>query len=230
MSLITGIGTAIGIGGTVFEGVKQLGGIFGFGSEQNIAKSLSRELGCTIPQAQAEAARGFVAKGINPCTMGPLTPQQRAARPEAPKAPIPVFDQPVTPPGGNGMAITTMGFGGGLGATGGAIIRRAGQALGGVIRTQTGRISSIVLPSGQRFTRKNAAALIRRFGPDIAAAALGITLVQAAEILLTQQKTRRRRGITAAQVRNARRTACMVSRLARDLGVKPAPARRSTCR
>jgi len=102
----------------------------------------------------------------------------------------------------------------------------------GLIRTTTGRVSGIVLASGQRFSRKEAAALIRRVGFEAAAIALGIGVIEAAEILLADSKSRRRgRGITAAQVRNARRTTCMVSRLARDLGVKAAPVRRkTTCR
>lgn len=221
-AVLSGIGKATAVGGVVFEGVRQLGGLFGFGSEQNIARNLSRELGCTIPQDQAAAARSFVAKGVNPCTMQPLTPQVAALRPEAPKAPKPVI---TVPPGGNGAMSVQAGIMGG-----GQLVRRGTTALAGVLRTTTGRISSIVLPSGAKFTRKRAAALIRRFGPEVAAAALGIGIIEAAEILLTESKTRRRRGITAAQVRNARRTACMVSKLARDLNVKPAPRRTSTCR
>lgn len=110
-----------------------------------------------------------------------------------------------------------------------AVISRVG---GPLVRTTTGLISKIILPSGAAFSRKNAAALIRRVGFEAAAVALGISLVEAAEILLQDSKRRgRRKGITAANIRNARRTACMVSRMARDLNVKPAPARRArSCR
>jgi hypothetical protein len=132
---------------------------------------------------------------------------------------------PPVPPGGGKVSLMPAAGMAGIGA----IARMGGR---GLIRTTTGRISRIVLPSGQGFSRKQAASLIRRVGFEAAAVALGIGIVEAAEILLTDSKSRSRgRGITAAQVRNARRTTCAVARLARDLGVKPAPARRRTsCR
>lgn len=102
----------------------------------------------------------------------------------------------------------------------------------GLVRTTTGRISRIVLGSGQSFSRKKAASLIRRVGLEAATVALGITIVEAAEILLTEATgRRRRRGITAAQLANAKRVNCTVARMARQLGVKAAPVRRRTaCR
>ena len=203
-----------------------------FGGGENIARSLSAQVGCTIRQADADAARSFIAKGINPCTMQPMSPASDVLAPSVPQPTAPIKPVITVPPGGAPPVSMQLGVGG-IAAGAGQLIRRGVGAITGpgILRTTTGRISSIVLPTGQRFTRKRAAEFIRRFGPEVAAAALGITIVEAAEILLTQAKTRRRRGITAAQVRNARRTACMVSRLARDLGVKPAPVRRrSTCR
>lgn len=113
----------------------------------------------------------------------------------------------------------------------GAIARMGGGR--GLIRTTTGRISRIMLPSGQVFSRKNAAALIRRVGFEAAAIALGITVIEAAELLLTDSQTRRRgKGITAAQLRNAKSTTCRVRNAARTLGIRStaAPRRRKTCR
>jgi len=114
----------------------------------------------------------------------------------------------------------------------------AGMAGRGIARTATGRISSIVLASGQRFSRKSAAALIRKVGLEAAAVALGIGVVEAAEILLAdsqaQARRRRGRGITAAQLRNAKRVNCTVKRMAADLGcgVRATPTRRrkTSCR
>lgn len=117
--------------------------------------------------------------------------------------------------------------------TGGQVLSRIGTGLRGLYRTTTGRVAGVVLPSGARYSKKRAAALIRKVGFEVAATALGISLYEAAELLLADAQTssrRRRRGLTYAQVRNARRTACMVSRLARDLNVKPAPRSRGTCR
>lgn len=133
--------------------------------------------------------------------------------------------QMVPPGGGRVSLLPAAGM-----ASVGAIARMGAR---GLVRTSTGRISRIVLPSGQSFSRKQAASLIRRVGFEAAAIALGIGIVEAAELLLTDSKSRSRgRGISAAQVRNARRTTCAVARLARDLGIKAAPARRrkATCR
>lgn len=103
----------------------------------------------------------------------------------------------------------------------------------GILRTVTGRISSIVLPSGQKYSAKRAASLIKSVGLQAAAAALGVGVVEVAEILLSQTgpgARRRRRGISYAQLRNAKRVACTISRMARDLNVKPATRSRGTCR
>lgn len=132
--------------------------------------------------------------------------------------------QMVPPGGGRVSLIPAAGM-----ASVGSLARMGGR---GLIRTTTGRISRIMLPSGQTFSRKNAASLIRRVGFEAAAVALGITAIEAAELLLADSQTRRRgKGITAAQVRNARSTTRRVACLARDLGIRAAPARRKrTCR
>ena len=114
----------------------------------------------------------------------------------------------------------------GMVSTGRQVIRYAP----GILRTATGRISSIVLPSGQKYSAKRAASLIKSVGLQAAAAALGIGIIEVAELLLSQSRPRRRRGISYAQLRNAKRVACTVSRMARDLGVKPATRSRGTCR
>lgn len=131
----------------------------------------------------------------------------------------------MVPPGGGKVSLLPAA---GM-ASVGALARMGGR---GLVRTTTGRISRIVLPSGQSFSRKNAASLIRRVGFEAAAVALGITAIEAAELLLADSQTRRRgRGITAAQVKNARSTTRRVACLARDLGIKAAPVRRrKTCR
>jgi len=133
--------------------------------------------------------------------------------------------QPIPPGGGRVSLIPSAGA-----SAIGPIARMAGR---GLIRTKTGRISRIMLPSGQVFSRKNAASLIRRVGFEAAAIALGITIVEAAELLLADSQTRRRgKGITAAQLRNAKSTTCRVRTAARVLGIKStaAPRRKPSCR
>lgn len=195
-------------------------GLLGFGGSSqgpNIARSLSAKAGCTILQKDAANARAAMAAGINPCTGLP-----RGGLP--PLAPTPGFGP------GFGSVPATGGAGSGGGSAIGPLARMAGA--GGLRRTATGRVSSIVLASGQTFSRAKAAALIRRVGFEVATVALGISLLEAAEILLTQSRAgRRRRGISGAQIANAKRTMCTISRMARDLGIKPAPVRRKTaCR
>lgn len=131
---------------------------------------------------------------------------------------------PRIPPGGGKVSLLAASMSG---------LPAAIRGGAGLVRTATGRIGRIFLPSGAQVSKRDAAALIRRVGFDAAAVALGITVVEAAELLLQESARKRRgRGITAAQVRNARRTTCMVARLARDLGVKAAPVRRrkTSCR
>jgi len=133
--------------------------------------------------------------------------------------------QMIPPGGGNVSLIPAAGM-----ASVGALARMGGR---GLIRTTTGRISRIMLPSGQVFSRKNAASLIRRVGFEAAAVALGITVFEAAELLLADSQTRRRgKGITAAQLRNAKSTTCRVRNAARVLGIKSttAPRRKPSCR
>jgi len=226
--VIAGITKAVGIGSTVYAGVTELGKALGFGggSDVNIARSFSKGLGCDIRQSDKAYAQSFIEKGINPCTMTPLTPAQAQARGVAQTTQAQQYEAmingPQSLPGGGGVSQ--------MGMTGGNVIRYAGSAVPGIIRTVTGRISSIVLPSGQKYSAKRAASLIRSVGLQAAAAALGIGIVEVAELLLSQQRPRRRRGISYAQLRNAKRVACTVSRMARDLGVKPATRSRGTCR
>lgn len=227
------------------------GKLFGGGSSENIARGFSKRhgLSCAILDRDKGQAAAMIAKGIDPCTGRAKNPVQTVTVPNIPGAgatpPIRptngdpdlypfIPDSAYTVPPDFGPVQPRMNVTRRT-APVSAITERAGTylsgAIAGVFRTQTGRISSVVMPSGKRFSRKNAVAFLKRVG-DIAtgAALMGISQQEAAEMVLTQAP-RRRRGITAAQVRNARRTACMVSRLARDLGVKPAPARRrSTCR
>lgn len=275
---------------TAFGG-KLLSKVFGGGNGPNIARSLSAQVGCTILQKDADAARAQLRAGINPCTgartggrvqtpkagaaFGAITGLFRRAvgdvfqgknpmeqrltgteiesiinRPATGVAPAPgrgptpqelgfptisrktlgaVAQAPTrrmippTPPGGRMSLIAAAGM------SGLPAVIRGGQ---GIARTATGRIGRIFLPSGASVSKRDAASLIRRVGFEAAAVALGITAIEAAELFLQESSRRRRgRGITAAQVRNARRTTCMVARLARDLGVKAAPVRRrKTCR
>ena len=287
MSLIAGA-IAAGKAALGAEASRRAGGFVSklFGNEgPNVARSLSKQVGCTILQKDAPAARSMLNRGVNPCTGRPQSGAARTGRVSAPvaapvtraiqgiigrgianifqgKSPLEqrltgteienIINRPAVgtaPPPRGGITPGQLGFpvptkktgfvppsGGGrmslipaAGMSGlPAVIARGG----GLARTATGRIGRIFLPSGAAVSKRDAASLIRRVGFEAAAIALGITALEAAELFLQETARRRRgRGITAAQVRNARRTTCMVARLARDLGIKAAPVRRrKTCR
>jgi len=188
-----------------------------------------------VPKPLTDVAAGLTSAEIDKIINRPATgtPPPIALPPPVPLPSVSkaVLSQPalprrtMVPPGGGRVSLIPAA---GMSSVG-ALARMGGR---GLIRTTTGRISKIMLPSGQVFSRKNAASLIRRVGFEAAAVALGITAIEAAELLLADSQTRRRgRGITAAQVRNARSTTRRVACLARDLGIRAAPARRKrTCR
>lgn len=195
-----------------------------------LASTAIAKLPTAIQQPASQLSQAAIDEIIHRPATGappPLTLPSPVSLPPVSKAVLSTQALPkrvMVPPGGGRVSLIPAAM-----ASAGALARIGGR---GLLRTTTGRISKIMLPSGQAFSRKNAASLIRRVGFEAAAVALGITIVEAAEILLTDSQTRRRgKGITAAQVRNARSTTRRVACLARDLGIKAAPVRRrKTCR
>ena len=80
---------------------------------------------------------------------------------------------------------------------------------------------------GKRVTASSVLSLTRELGLVAAAAALGLTAVEVAQIIATKPR-RRRRGITAAQIATTRRTIRKVTSIQRALAeVCPPPRRRA---
>lgn len=225
MSLLPVSNPVVALGSSFLSSA--IGGLFG-GSDVNLARGFSQRMGlpCTIRDDQKTLATEYLNSGFTPADVCSLVQGGIASNPQ--------FDIPLALPGGapTGGQQMSLVANAGMSALP-TIARGVGGALAratpGIVRTSTGRISSVVLASGRRFSRKQIGTFIRTVG-DIATAAaiLGITLQDAADVVMT--KTRRRRGITAAQLANAKRVSCTISRMARDLGVKPAAARRTRCR
>lgn len=214
--------SAGGIGGAILGAGA---GLFGGGNGgPNIAKSLSRQVGCTIRQSDAPQARALIAKGIDPCT-GQNTRADSAPNrtdlfptvgvPTVATQPIPVFNAPVvTGPGGTPMQARSGG--------------------GALEFTATGLIRNVIV-NGRRISRKNAAAFIRKAGMDVGAQGLGISLQQAAMVVLQQSaRPRRRKGISGAQITQAKRVINTINSMAKSLGCstprRRAPARKTSCR
>ena len=99
----------------------------------------------------------------------------------------------------------------------------------GVIRSATGKITRIVSPEGRSFSRKQVVSFAKRFGPEAAAAALGVTVAEVLASVLDETGTRRRRrGITPRDLQTTRRTICRIKSM-NKLITGRAPARR-TCK
>lgn len=124
------------------------------------------------------------------------------------------------------------GIMGGIGraiSTGAMTLRGTITGAIGVIRSATGKILRVIMPGGRSVSRKNAVALIKRVGIDAAAVALGISAVEAAQMLLDDVTTKRRgRGLSAANIRTAKRVCRTISSMQRSLAecARPRSVRR----
>ena len=193
------------------------------GGGQNIANDLSQQVGCTIAQSNADEARALIARGIDPCTGQAKTPLQTTFDTGVPDRSV-LF--PTIVPGSQPIPVFEAG-------PGGVPVPTNGTTAGALEFTRTGLIRNVIV-NGRRVSRKNAAALIRKQGIDIGARALGLSLQQAAQVVLQQSsRPRRRRGITGRQITEARRVMNTINSFGKALGctTRRAPARRkSTCR
>lgn len=214
MSLLTTLAKSV-IGGYVTGGAAGAGigaatTIFG-GSDENIARSLSAQVGCTIPQASAAQARALLAKGIDPCT-GQNTRDAGGMPAGYPTIPRSVLETPVPGASGAGMVGAGTALGGG----------------GALEYTKTGLVRSVIV-GGKRISRRSAASFIRKHGFQVAASAFGLTMAGLAKIILDEsQRPRRRKGLTYKQISQAKNTIARAKSMTRALGLSS--TRRSTSR
>jgi len=105
-----------------------------------------------------------------------------------------------------------------------------------IARSVGGKIISITTAAGKKFNRKQIVAAARKFGPEAAAAALGVEVVNVLEAILDDSaaRPRRRRGITPRDLQCARNTIRKMQTFNKSLGLpaaRRAPVRRKTaCR
>lgn len=213
----------------------------GGGSDVNLARKFSAQCGIQPPVEQQVAK--FAKQTANPCATARsmvhggegIYQQARVPPPPPPDPRMAIIKTPVPTamPGGSSMSLVAGGpsFGGlPIGGMAG-LIPTIGRVIVGVIRSKTGKITSVVTAAGKKVSRKNAVKLAKDVGIGVAAATLGISAVEVAEMVLDEaSKPRRRRGITARDLSNARRVNCAIARYSRDLGIKPAVRRRTSCR
>lgn len=122
-------------------------------------------------------------------------------------------------PGGSGGFIPTQ-FGG-LGGLTGALTRGGmssmGRAAGGMAR----RAGAIITATGQRISTTKAYQLMRAWGPEIAAGAVGMSIADFIAVMFqsgAMTRKRRRRGISGRDIRTASRVVRFVNRMQHQIG------------
>lgn len=224
---------------------------------ENIANKLSKQVGCTIPQRSAPQARAMLEKGINPCTgqtNQPLVPTQTATKLNIPNilSKVATSIAPGQPTGGlifnpnTGMweAKPTPGYAGNVPLE---ILKQPVQP---ALTTEFGSMSLLAPVAGMAsvtavanlagralFTaavKRKILRVVRAVGIQTAATILGLEVAQVAEVVANPPR-RRRKGITGAQLANAKRVNRAVMSMAKELSCSCAPAprrttRRKTCR
>lgn len=218
----------------------------------NIAKSLSKQVGCTIAQSDANQARALLAKGINPCT-GVATgsvgvPTQTVSIP-TPPAPAIKTSGPIgaSPPVGSTFNLNFARFdreAAGFGLPPGyplpsidvlktPALPRGNQmsAFGAIPSTGMAAIGQIAGLAGRvaisAANKRKIMRVVRAVGIQTAATILGLELATVAQVVANPPK-RRRKGITGAQLANAKRVNRAVLCMANDLKSScGAPARRT---
>ena len=241
------VGSIVG-GGLAFAG--------GSG-DVNIANRLSKQVGCTIAQSDANQARAMLAKGIDPCTgrstanVGvPTTvpPVEAGASPFAQQTlftlqdilkrsrgptpselgfPVPsreVLRTPALP----AAPIPVRSFGG-----------QPRMSAMFPLQTQMAAIGPLVAMAGRvgisAAVKRKIITLAKAVGIQAAATAIGMSVIDVADVIANPPR-RRRKGITGAQLANAKRVnravMCMANQLQTTCGpARRAPARRKTaCR
>jgi len=143
------------------------------------------------------------------------------------------------PAGGGGFLDQAGGFlrtalGGGVraGAAGpgriaGGVIGNAGRVIGNLVYSLSGSIRGILARSGEFFSSAKVADLAQRFGLEMAAAGLGVGLLEVAQAVFSHHRHRRRRrgrGISARDMRTSRRTIRKLIRMHHELGAIAAGA------
>lgn len=124
-----------------------------------------------------------------------------------------------------GFLRTALGGGAARAATGpgriaGGVIGNAGRVIGNLVYSLSGRIRGIIATTGEFFSSAKVADLAQRFGLEMAAAGLGVGLLEVAQAVFSHHRSRRRRrgrGITARDMRTSKRTIRKLTRMHHEL-------------
>ena len=123
--------------------------------------------------------------------------------------------------GAGGFMRTALGGAPARGVTGG-LAGNIGRVAGNLVYRASGAIRGIISRTGEFFSAKRVADLAQRFGLEMAAAGLGITLVEVAQAVFSHHRhgrKRRGRGITSRDMRTSRRTIRKLTRMHHELAL-----------
>ncbi len=129
------------------------------------------------------------------------------------------------PFGGEFIRTQFGGLVGGAARSAGPITRgamSAGRVVGNLVYRASGAIRGIISRSGEFFSSKKVADLAQRFGLEMAAAGLGVGLLEVAQAVFSHHKHGRRRrghGITSRDMRTSRRTIRKLTRMHHELAL-----------
>lgn len=144
---------------------------------------------------------------------------------------------------GNGGAVTRagefirVGGGGAVSSMGvfpyiGRGVAAAGRGAAGVIAKWGKNMGAVLAGRGVQMRARDVLEIVKKYGPDVAAGVLGWTVAELMQVLgnlgAFTPKKRRRRGISARDVRTTKRVCGFVRRIQSDLAdcARRAPARR----
>jgi hypothetical protein len=227
----------------------------------NIANRLSKQVGCTIAQSNADQARALLAKGIDPCTGAAKAPTgvpdsafrvptlpPPTVKTSGPIGQIPSVAQPTFNLNFGGFDREAAGFGlpPGFPTPSLAVLKTPAlprrtdvSAFGAIPTSGMAAIGQIAGMAGRvgisAANKRKILRVVREVGIQGAAVALGLAVTDVAQVVANPPR-RRRKGITGAQLANAKRVnravLCMANQLKSSCG---APTRRTvrrktTCR
>ncbi len=102
----------------------------------------------------------------------------------------------------------------------GGLMGNIGRVAGNIVYRASGAVRGIISRTGEFFSSAKVADLAQRFGLEVAAAGLGVALIDVAQAVFSHhrhKRHRRGRGITGRDMRTSRRTIRKLTRMHHEL-------------
>jgi len=131
--------------------------------------------------------------------------------------------------GGGGLLPVQFGGLGGIAGRAGSLIGGGARAMGsGAMALGRRAAGYIMTASGRKIATGKAWEIAKKYGPEVAAAAVGMSIVDFLAIMMdsgAMTRRRRRRGISNRDIRTTRRVVNFVNHLTHTLGCVSSPRR-----